>query len=542
MAQSQPFALACQGGLNKVASQFELFRSPGEATKLKNFEVSTQGGYRRINGYSQFGDGTRPNSSNAIKGLQVYADGLITCSGTNIYFSQDGDSWLQINKDSVAGGGDNYSTFGGRSTLARTSQGQASFTIYEGDSDYGELIVTDRGSATKPFYFKMTGTGDLDTRTFFAKEITVSGAVYPKYCVIHDRHLVVSGAGTAQNTIYYSGTSDIDDFTTTGSGSIKLDDQVVGLKSFRDDLIIFCKNSIYKLVNINNSSTIAVQPITKNIGCLDGDSIQEIGGQLLFLGPDGVRTVAGTARIGDVELGSLSRKIQPIIGDIASNISSYNISSCVIRKKSQYRLFYGSSGTATSVSEGIIGTLRITPEGGTRFEWSETKGIQASGGLTSGFNSNGIEKFYHGDYAGYVYNHDTGNDFNPAGTATNISAEYETPSLDFGELGTLKTLKYLKLSVKPEGAVQPSLKVGYDYDDENIAQPSNYTLDTIPSAAIFGSGVFNSVTFGAAENPMVRKTIEGTGTTAYFRLFSDDTNGPYTINGIYIDYAPSGRI
>ncbi len=58
--------------------------------------------------------------------------------------------------------------------------------------------------------------------------------------------------------------------------------------SFRDDLIIFCKNSIYKLVNINSSSTIAVQPITKNIGCLDGDSIQEIGGQLLFLGPDGV--------------------------------------------------------------------------------------------------------------------------------------------------------------------------------------------------------------------------------------------------------------
>ena len=132
------------------------------------------------------------------------------------------------------------------------------------------------------------------------------------------------------NTIYYSGTDDIDDFTSTGSGSIKLDDQVVGLKSFRDDLIIFCKNSIYKLVNINSSSTIAVEPITQNIGCMDGDSIQELGGQLLFLAPDGIRTVAGTARIGDIELGSLSRKIQPIIGDVASNINSYNINSCVI--------------------------------------------------------------------------------------------------------------------------------------------------------------------------------------------------------------------
>jgi len=41
---SQPFALACQGGLNKVASQFELLRSPGEATSLRNFEDSTNGG------------------------------------------------------------------------------------------------------------------------------------------------------------------------------------------------------------------------------------------------------------------------------------------------------------------------------------------------------------------------------------------------------------------------------------------------------------------------------------------------------------------
>ena len=541
MTTSQPFAVACQGGLNKVASQFELLRTPGEAIRLQNFEVSTTGGYRRINGYSQFGDGTRPNSSNAIKGLQVYADGLIACSGTNIYFSEDGDSWLLLNRASVSGSGDNYSTFGGRSTSARTSQGQATFANYEGDTDYGELIITDRGSGVKPFYFKMTGTGDLDTRTFFAKEITVDGTHYPKYCVIHDRHLVVGGAGTAENTIYYSGTDDIDDFTSSGSGSIKLDDQVVGLKSFRNDLIIFCKNSIYKLVNINNSSTIAVQPVTKNIGCMDGDSIQELGGQLLFLAPDGIRTVAGTSRIGDIELGSLSRKIQPIIGDIASNISSYNINSCVIRKKSQYRLFYGSSGTATSVSEGIIGTLRSTPEGGSRFEWSEVQGIQASAGIASGFTNTGVEKFYHGDYAGYIYNHDTGNDFNPAGTATNISAEYETPSMDFGDLGTLKTLKYVKLSVKPEGSVQPTLRVRYDYEDDATPQPSDYTLSNIPPAAIFGSGVFNSVTFGAAENPMVKQTVEGSGNTSSFRLFSDDQNGPYTINGIYIDYVPSGR-
>ena len=541
---TQAYSLACEGGLDKSSSSFEMLRRPGAATLLENFEVDIAGGYRRVNGYSAFGGGSaaNPNSENDILGLHIYADGVISCSGTNIYFSQDGTSWLQINMASVDAGGDNYSTFTGRSASARTSQGQATFAIYEGDTDYGELIITDRGTGVKPFYFKMTGTdSSLSNRTFFAKEITVSSTEYPKYCVIHDKHLVVGGAGTSENTIYYSGTSDIDDFTSAGSGSILLDDQVVGLRSFRDDLIIFCRNSIYKLTNINVSASIAIEPITKNIGCIDGASIQEVGGQLLFLAPDGIRTVAGTARIGDVELGSLSRKVVPVFTDIAANIDSYNISSAVIRKKSQYRLFYGSSSLSTKTSQGVVGTLRINPEGGSRFEWAELLGIQASQGFTSGFDKDNVEKTYHGDYAGYVYNHDTGNSFNPAGVETSVDAEYECPDIDFGDLGTLKTLKYIKISVSPEGTVQPSLRVRYDYEDTNIPQPGDYTLSSIPSPAIFGKGLFNSAIFGAGDSPMVRQAIQGSGNTAKFRIYSDDTNGPYRINGLYIDYEPSGR-
>ena len=127
MAEAQPYGVSCKGGLNTNLNQFEMLGQPGLATKLRNFEVDPDGGYRRINGYTQFGDGTRPNTDNDIFGLEVYADGLIACSGTNIYFSQDGDSWLQINKDSVASGGDNHTAFTGRSTLARTSQDLSTF-------------------------------------------------------------------------------------------------------------------------------------------------------------------------------------------------------------------------------------------------------------------------------------------------------------------------------------------------------------------------------------------------------------------------------
>ena len=538
MAASMPFSVPLEGGLNKSTNSLALLRTPGVATKLKNFEVSIEGGYRRINGYTLFGgdSAVRPNTSEDVEGLSVYADGVIAVVGNDIFFSQDGTSYLQINKDSVSASGDNFSTFSGRSELSLTNLDQCEFALFEGTTDYGELVITDKSGNNKPFLFKMTGTSAvLSSRTFFVSQITISGSKTAKFCTIHDNHLVVAGDPTTPNTLYYSATGDIDSFSGSGSGSITLEDKIVGLKSFRNELFIFCQNSIFKLQNINNSSTIAVVPVTKNIGCLDGQTIQEIAGDLIFLAPDGFRTVAGTARIGDVELGTISQAIQPIINKIVAASSSLQFSSVVLRDKSQYRMFYSSLTDNTTNSKGIIGTLRQNG-----FQWSETSGIQAPA-IASGFDSNGVEKFYHGDRDGYIYNHDTGNNFNPAGTSTNIEAEYQSPDFDYGDLGTLKTLEFVKLSFTPEGDCQPTLRYKFDYDSNTTPQPLDITLESIPQPALFGTATFNSAKFGAAQQPLVRQALTGSGHSNFFRIFSEDTNAPYTINGLYINFRPAGR-
>ena len=537
MAAGQPFSVSLSGGLDKSTNSLSLLQTPGVATKLRNFEVSIEGGYRRINGVTLLGGGSaaRPNSSNDVEGLEVYADGVVAVVGNDIFFSLDGTAWLQINKASVDASGDNYSTFTGRSELSLTNLDQCEFAIYEGISEYGELIITDKSGSNKPFLFKMTGTGALTNRTFFVSQITISGSKTAKHCTIHNNHLVVAGDTSTPNTLYYSGTADIDSFSSTGSGSIVLEDKIVGLKSFRNELFIFCQNSLFKLQNINNSSTIAVVPVTKNVGCIDGQTIQEIAGDLIFLAPDGFRTVAGTARIGDVELGTISQNIQPIINDIVLNKSQYQFSSVVIRTKSQYRMFYSKTTDSTSTSKGIIGVLR--PQG---FEWSETLGIQAPA-ICSGFDSNGEEKFYHGDRDGYIYNHNVGNTFNPAGVETAVNAEYQSPDYDYGDLGTLKTLDYVKLSITPESLAQPTLRVRFDYDDLDTPQPVDIPLTAVPEPALFGAAVFNNQTFGAAQQPLVRQALTGSGHSNFFKIFSSDTRAPYTINGIYINYRPAGR-
>jgi hypothetical protein len=533
MAVSQPYTVACSGGLVKSSNSIDLLRSPGVARELRNFEVSIEGGYRRINGFSKFGgdNATQPTgSADTILGVTPYADGVIACASTNIYFSQDGITWIEINKLS-AGGGDNYATFTGKSVTTRTGQGQISFAMFEGAGhDYGEIIIAD--GANKPFSFRMEGTGALNTRTFFTSEITVTGTKGVTYITSHDHHLIAAGVEDNENTVYYSVNNDPDNFTGSGAGSVTISDRIVGIRGFRTDLFIFCENSIHKLININDSNNVSVVPVAENVGCISGYSIQEIGGDLIFLAPDGLRTVAGTARIGDVELGTVSKAIQPLITDLANAINTYTVSSIVHRDKSQYKLFYTDTTVDENQQRGIVGTLR--PNG---FEWSETRGIEVTE-IGAGFNEVGVEEHYHGSTTGYVYIHDSGNNFD--GTA--ILARYETPDYDYGDLGTLKTLHFIKVSTSAEGVVEPDIQVRFDYGNTDTPQPPNlFDLGTINPPSVFGEAIFATNVFGGGKNPLVRVALQGSGHSNNFTFISEDTKPPYTINGLYVDFIPSGR-
>ena len=47
---TQGASITVQGGLDLISSSHALFRTPGAATVIQNFESSTTGGYRRISG------------------------------------------------------------------------------------------------------------------------------------------------------------------------------------------------------------------------------------------------------------------------------------------------------------------------------------------------------------------------------------------------------------------------------------------------------------------------------------------------------------
>ena len=528
MAASQPFGFVCKGGLDTNTNQLAALGTPGTAIELLNFEVDSDSGYRRINGYTPYGT-TKPNGTNDIKGIMAYAGGVLVCSGANIMFTVDGTTWINVARDGQSNQTYNYVDYLNLNLEDRVGQGQTSFIYEEGAGDQGTVIILDGNNL--PYVLKIEGTGSLTSRTFHGHTFAIDTNTAPTVGTLHETRLVAASG----NTVYYSNA--LDPKTFTAGASIQLADNVVGLKSFRDDVIIFCSNSIHKIINlgagVNNGE--AIVPITTNVGCLAAGSIQEIGGDLVFLSSDGIRTVAGTARIGDVELSSISRQVQPTFAKLAKDINTFIVSSAVIRSKNQYRLFYSTPAEAINGSKGIIGTL--TNNG---FEWSETLGIQAHA-IDSSFDTDGIEKYYHGDKDGYVYSHDRGPSFYANGSAFNINSKYVTPFYDFGDVGSRKTLHYVKVSISPESTIEPTLQVKYDYNNVEAPQPAPYVMTTIPSPSVYGAALFGANLYGGIGDPMVRQAVQGSGHTASFTITSDDQKGSYRINGLFIDYVPAGR-
>tara|TARA_A100001515_G_scaffold41381_1_gene32531 strand:- start:1859 stop:3655 length:1797 start_codon:yes stop_codon:yes gene_type:complete len=595
----QGISINCEGGLDLVSSTSLLFRTPGVAQRLNNFESSIHGGYRRISGFSKFGS-SQVSGSNQLEGIFRYAKGVVACASSNIFYSADGDSWTQVNKDTyqtktgtvavtsgsatITGSGTAFTTefavgddilingeqflvlsiatdtsmtadgnfassassqaikkngatisqLNSASAVSRGSQSLCEFTVYESNKQYGKLYIADGENKVAELVIEITDAG---VHTFSFKELNRSAPTDPSLVTIFGERLIVAGQSSNPQQVAYSTRLTPENFTGASAGTVDVGDQIVGIKSFRNKLIVFCKNSIYQLSNLD--STAVLSSVTKNIGCVSGKTIQEIGGDLIFLAPDGLRTIAGTARIDDIELGSISRKILPVFrDDVFPNLSTITFSSMVIREKSQYRLFYFKNGTADLQQKGILGTFKISSQGVPLYEWSQTTGIPAR--IThSGFDENDNEVHYHATTDGRVYNHDTGTSFD----GSNIQCEYKTPDLDYGDSGVRKTLYYIKTSIRAEGS-NDNLKVlcRYDFDDNNVPQPTELSIGSLASPAVFGTAVFASAVFGQTLFPQQKINLTGSGFTNNFRISSNGTGSSYTVSGFYVDYIPGGRI
>jgi len=501
----QTYAFEFKGGLITNLSPFQQgIQAPGSARILRNFEPSVFGGYRRVEGYEKFDSAALSNTGN-VRGIVRYGGNVYAARGDDL-FRSSGSGWTQIT--------DNATFSSGGITLG--GSGKVRFLKYDFDGTEKLMVVDATG---KPFRFDGTTFEQLTSLP-----TDTSGA---SQVVNFKNHIFLANG----KDLVFSAPYEDDDFTSaSGGGIINIADTITGLIVFRDQLIIFSENTINRLVG-SSIDDFQLQPVSRDLGCVAEDTVQEIGGDIMFLGPDGLRLFSATDRVGDFSLGVVSKPIQTEMLDLISS-SPGGFSSTVIREKSQYRIFGYNSGYSNDAAKAVAGTQ--LQEG---ISWNDLRGFNAYV-VTSEYDGF-AERIYFGASDGYVYQMEQGNtlDGDP------IPATFATPFVPLNDPNVRKTIYKGTTYLDVNGSFDLEYSLKFDFDQPDVPQPDSVLSTDAAASITYGSGIYGTSLFGTKQKAIFEVQTIGSGFTVsiLYETTGTETDAVFTVDAATLQYGTYGR-
>jgi len=492
---------------------------------------STGTGYTRIN-ITQYG--TPVVNGGSQTGGTLAIDGLTSTPKTGDTFTVAGITLVYTitNTPTVTSGG---TTLNISPDLASSPSDGASVTFLTSDRTGTETTrfakyrigTTEKIAGVDGTNFPFLYDGTTYTPLTEAPS-DVNGA---EHVAFFKNHLFFSKGDVLSFTAPYT---DSDFAPGNGAGNISVGTNITGLIAFREQLIIFSENKIERLVG-NTLADFILQPITTNIGCVDSDTIREVAGDVVFLGPDGLRSLSSTDKIGDFDLAVISKNVQKEITDLISTNTSFD--SVTIKGKSQYRLLGFNTNVSDSNATGILGTQLAGTEG-SFFGWAELRGFKAFVADSSMFNS--TETILFSNSGGYVYKMEDGNSLD----GNNIEATFFTPFVTLNDPQLRKTIYKLHLYTDPAGSINTTVNLKFDFDEDDAIQPAPITLsNTTQEVSIFGrsTSVFGTSTFGGKLKKVFTTQTIGSGFNVALQFTSSDTFPPFSLDAAVLEFGTFDR-
>lgn len=270
-----------------------------------------------------------------------------------------------------------------------------------------------------------------------------------------------------KHTVYWSDTLLGGHWNGGASGSLDLRtvfpsgfDEVTALAAHNGFLIIFCKDCILIYSGAESPATMVLQDVIEGVGCIERDSVQNTGSDIIFLSKDGVRTLGRVIQEKSAPMRDISKNIRDeLILEIGRH--SGPIKSVYSPEEAFYVLSLPDENLAY-----CFDMRSFLPDGSARVTtWSDINPKcflrRRNGDILFG-KLFGVYK-----YTGY-------NDASrvSGGTAGSPAAlerrtytmKYESNSMDFGKPANIKFLKQLEVSVAGNLGEDSVLRWYYDYD------------------------------------------------------------------------------
>jgi hypothetical protein len=255
----------------------------------------------------------------------------------------------------------------------------------------------------------------------------------------------------------------------------------------------------------------------------------------MFLGPDGLRLLSATDRIGDFGLAVVSKPIQSEMTDFIAATTSF--ASVVIRQKSQYRLLGYNDNITPANALGILGTQTMG-DNTAAMSWSELRGIKAY--VADSDYTGRVETIVFANTDGYIYQMESGNSFDGA----SIPATFSTPFVPINDPRIRKAFYKLFLYTDPQGSVNTSVNLKLDFDDEGVIQPDTISLSNNTGAVGFygaAGATYGSVVYGSKLKKLFQTQLVGSGFTVSLQFVSDSVDPPFALDAATLEFSSYDR-
>jgi hypothetical protein len=340
-------------------------------------------------------------------------------------------------------------------------------------------------------------------------------------------HLFFSKA----SLVTYTAPFNENDFTAgNGAGNYRLTSPCSGLITFREQLINFSTTDIRKLQG-SSLADFALTSVTRDTGCILGDTVQEVGGDILFLGPDGVRFLGATARIGDFNLSLASRQIQTDFSSFIDTSSDY--CTAVIREKNQYRLFKYKKVTAKETSPAFVG-VQFADQDGQSINWSSLEGIKAY--RASSTYAAGVEVSLFSNDDEYLYTMESGDTFD----GVSIPSRLYTPYMAITDPSIRKTAYKATTYFDTEGTVLGTLSLKYDFNQPGKIQPNPLALLGGGTFAYYGSATYGSSIYGGQPDTRIDMLTVGSFFTISLQ-YEFEGGAPFVLDTVMLEFSTEDR-
>jgi hypothetical protein len=347
----------------------------------------------------------------------------------------------------------------------------------------------------QPLVYDNAG-GSVITLSSVSGAAGVTSAMYGNEVLAAYGRLWVADFGANKSTIYWSDLLIGHDWSGGTSGSIDISkvwpdghDEIVALAAHNSLLIIFGKHSIVVYQGAEAPATMFLADTVAGVGCVDRDTIQYTGTDVLFLSHTGLKSFGRTIQEKSMPISSLSNSITKDIIDLLQNeIGFYR--TVYSPEQGFYLLTFVNQDTTYCFDvRGTVenGAFRVTRWPGTGFTSYARK---EDGTLLIG-NGNGIST-----YTGYQDNGES------------YRFKYYSPGLTFGDPSRLKILKKLRPTIVGANSAIMFLKWAYDFG--TFFQTAEFTVGS-QVTAYYNENEFNSTAEFTGGDLTSRRGINATG-------------------------------